>query len=150
MSAGARDAQAVAEASAAAMWAGDRASQHLGMTIREVAPGRAVLTMTISATMVNGHGIAHGGYIFTLADSAFAFACNGHGPHAVAAHCQITYVKPGRLGDVLTATAQEVVHEGRSGLYDVRVSRGDEVIAEFRGHSRQLAGSWVDAPPTPR
>lgn len=148
MSAAPRDAQAVARASADAMWAGDRASQHLGMAIVEVAPGRAVLTMTLGPTMVNGHGIAHGGFIFTLADSAFAFACNGHGPHAVAAQCHITYVKPGRLGDVLTATAQEVLREGRSGIYDVRVTRGDEVIAEFRGHSRQLAGSWVDAAPS--
>jgi acyl-CoA thioesterase len=144
-----RDPQAIAEAAAAAMWAGDRASQHLGMTIVEVAPGRAVLTMTIGPAMVNGHGIAHGGFVFSLADSAFAFACNGHGPHAVAAHCQITYVKPGRLGDVLTATAREVLREGRSGIYDVRVTRADEVIAEFRGHSRQLAGSWVDAPSAP-
>ncbi len=85
VSAPARDPQAVAEASATAMWAGDRASQHLGMTIVEVSPGRAVLTMRIGDTMVNGHGIAHGGYLFTLADSAFAFACNGHGPDAVAA-----------------------------------------------------------------
>lgn len=144
-----RDPQAVAEASAAAMWAGDRASQHLGMAIVTVAPGRAVLTMTIGPTMVNGHGIAHGGYIFTLADSAFAFACNGHGPHAVAAQCHIAYVTPGRLGDVLTATAREVLREGRSGIYDVRVTRGDEVIAEFRGHSRQLAGSWVDSTQAP-
>jgi acyl-CoA thioesterase len=149
MSSPPRDAHAVAEAAAAAMWAGDRASRHLGMTIVEVAPGRAVLTMTVGDTMVNGHGIAHGGYIFTLADSAFAFACNGHGPHAVAAQCQITYLKPGRLGDVLTATAREVVREGRSGIYDVRVTRGDEVVAEFRGHSRQLAGSWLDQPPAP-
>lgn len=149
MSAAPREAQAIAEAAAAAMWAGDRASQHLGMTIVEVAPGRAVLTMTLGPTMVNGHGIAHGGFIFALADSAFAFACNGHGPHVVAAQCQISYVTPGRLGDVLTATAREVLREGRSGIYDVRVTRGDEVIAEFRGHSRQLAGSWVDAPPGP-
>ncbi|MEZ5418054.1 MAG: hydroxyphenylacetyl-CoA thioesterase PaaI [Vicinamibacterales bacterium] len=135
---------AVAAQSAAAMWDADRASQHLGMRIEEVGPGRAVLSMTIGETMVNGHGIAHGGYVFTLADSAFAFACNSHGHHAVAAQCQIAYLKPGRLGDHLVATAREVAREGRSGIYDVRVTRGHEVIAEFRGHSRQLAGSWVE------
>lgn len=145
MSGEVRGAQAIAEQSARAMWAGDQASQQLGMALVEVGPGRAVLTMTIGATMVNGHGIAHGGFIFTLADSAFAFACNGYGHHAVAAQCQISYLRPGRLGDRLTATAREVAREGRSGIYDVRVTRGDEVVAEFRGHSRQLAGSWLDA-----
>lgn len=143
MSADTRDPQAIAEACAAAMWAGDRASQQLGMTVDAVAPGYAVLSMSITEAMANGHGIAHGGYIFTLADSAFAFACNGHGPHAVAAQCQITYLKPGRVGDRLVATAREIALDGRSGICDVRVSRGDEVIAEFRGHSRQLRGHWV-------
>lgn len=145
MSAESPDAQAVAEACARAMWAGDRASQHLGMTVDAIGPGYAVLSMTITEAMANGHGIAHGGYIFTLADSAFAFACNGHGPHAVAAQCQITYLKPGRVGDRLVATAREIVLEGRSGICDVRVMRGDDVVAEFRGHSRQLRGAWVES-----
>lgn len=144
MSTDARDPQAVAEACAAAMWSGDRASQHLGMSVEAVGPGTAVLSMTITDTMANGHGIAHGGYIFTLADSAFAFACNGHGPHAVAAQCQITYLKPGRVGDRLVATAREIAFEGRTGICDVRVTRGDEVVAEFRGHSRQIPGAWVE------
>lgn len=145
MSGDGHDAQAIAEQSARAMWAGDQASQHLGMELVAIGSGRAVLAMTISATMVNGHGIAHGGFIFTLADSAFAFACNGHGHHAVAAQCQISYVRPGHLGDRLVATAHEVIREGRSGIYDVRVTRGDDVVAEFRGHSRQLPGSWLAA-----
>lgn len=136
--------QAVADEAAQALWAGDRASQHLGMTIDEVGPGRAVLSMTVTETMVNGHGIGHGGYVFTLADSAFAFACNSHGPHAVAAHCQITYLRPVRVGDRLVATAREIVQAGRTGLCDVRVTRDGEVVAEFRGHSRQLTGSWVE------
>ncbi len=144
MSAGARDPQAVAEACAAAMWNGDRASQHLGMSVDAVGPGTAVLSMTITDTMANGHGIAHGRYIFTLADSAFAFACNGHGLHAVAAQCQITYLKPGRVGDRLVATAREIALEGRTGICDVRVTRDDEVVAEFRGHSRQIPGAWVE------
>jgi acyl-CoA thioesterase len=114
------------------------------MTIDEVGPGRAVLSMTVTETMVNGHGIAHGGYVFTLADSAFAFACNSHGPHAVAAQCQISYLRPVRLGDRLVATAREIVQAGRTGLCDVRVTRDGEVVAEFRGHSRQLPGSWVE------
>lgn len=139
------EAQAVADEACQAMWAGDRASQHLGMTIEAVGPGRAVISMTIGETMVNGHGIAHGGYIFTLADSAFAFACNSHGPHAVAAQCQITYLRPARLGDRLVATAAEIQRVGRTGICDVRVTRDGEVVAEFRGHSRQLSGSWVGA-----
>lgn len=144
MSGPSRDPQAIAEACAAAMWSGDRASQHLGMTVDAVGPGTAVLSMTITETMANGHGIAHGGYIFTLADSAFAFACNGHGPHAVAAQCQISYLKPGRIGDRLVATAREIVLEGRTGICDVTITRGDEVVAEFRGHSRQIPGAWVE------
>jgi acyl-CoA thioesterase len=140
------DPQGIAEQSARAMWANDRASQQLGMTVVSVAPGQSQVAMTISESMVNGHGIAHGGFIFALADSAFAFACNGHGAHAVAAQCQISYLRPSRLGDRLVASAREIVREGRSGIYDVRVTRGDEVVAEFRGHSRQVPGSWVKPP----
>jgi acyl-CoA thioesterase len=140
------DPQAVAEHCARAMWAGDRASAQLGMRIDEVGPGRAVLSMTITEAMVNGHGIAHGGFIFTLADSAFAFACNSHGPFAVAAQCHIAYLAPVRLGERLVAAAREVHREGRSGIYDVRVTRGEHAVAEFRGHSRTTGGSWLESP----
>jgi acyl-CoA thioesterase len=134
---------ASAQDHAAAMWAGDRASQGLGMEIVEVAAGAATLAMTVTAAMANGHGIAHGGFIFALADSAFAFACNSHGEQAVAQHCAITYLKPGRVGDRLIASAREVSRQGRSGIYDVSVSVNGEAIAEFRGHSRLTGGSWA-------
>ena len=137
----------IARACAAAMWAEDRASQGLGMEIRDVAPGRAVIAMTVGPAMVNGHGICHGGYIFTLADSAFAFACNGYDQRTVAQSCAITYVAPGRLGDRLVASAVERQRSGRSGIYDVTVAREDgTVIAEFRGHSRTVKGTLL-APP---
>ena len=130
-----------ARASAQAMWADDRASQALGMEIAHIAPGAATLTMIVTATMTNGHGICHGGYIFTLADSAFAFACNSHGPRVVAQGAQISFLAPGQLGDRLTATAREVHRAGRSGLYDVTVTRDDgTTIAEFRGQSRTIRG----------
>lgn len=134
----------VARAAANAMWAQDQASRALGMAISEIAPGRATLTMTVTEAMVNGHGLCHGGYIFTLADSAFAFACNSHNQRAVAQNCTITYVAPGKLGDALTAICQEVSRTGRSGIYDVTVTRqGGEVIAEFRGLSRTVKGTLV-------
>lgn len=136
--------QQLAEACAAAMWATDRASQRLGMRIEHVAPGEATLSMPITADMLNGHGNAHGGYIFTVADSAFAFACNSHNRRAVGQHVSISYVAPGREGDRLIATAREVHRAGRSGLYDVRVTndRG-EPVAEFRGHSRTVEGTHL-------
>jgi acyl-CoA thioesterase len=136
--------QRLARAAADAMWAQDKASRALGMAIAEIAPGAATLTMTVSETMVNGHGLCHGGYIFTLADSAFAFACNSHNQRAVAHHCAITYLAPGRLNDVLTASCREVSRAERSGVYDVTVTRQDgEVIAEFRGLSRTVKGTLV-------
>src|SRR5215470_16700385 len=125
------------------MWKDDDASSGLGMTIVEIGPGRATLTMTVQPQMVNGQRIAHGGFIFTLADSAFAFACNSHNEKAVAAQGNITFIKPGKLGDVLVATAREISRGGRSGIYDVRVTVGEEVIAEFRGHSRTVPGTWL-------
>lgn len=142
-----RDAGEVARHSAEAMWADDRASRELGMQILEVAPGRARLAMTVSERMVNGHGLCHGGFIFTLADSAFAFACNSHGQNAVAQHCAVTFLAPGRLGMRLVAEASERHRAERSGIYDVTVRNEADgaVIAEFRGHSRTLAGSWVGA-----
>jgi acyl-CoA thioesterase len=123
---------------AATMFAADQASKGLGMELLEVGEGRAVLRMRIARTMINGHDIAHGGYVFTLADSAFACACNSHGPVTVAAGADITFLMAVREGDVLTATATERVTYGRSGIYDVTVRRGDEIVAEFRGRSRTL------------
>jgi acyl-CoA thioesterase len=133
----------LARACAEAMWKEDDASQGLGMTIADVKAGAATLTMTVQPHMVNGQRIAHGGFIFTLADSALAFACNGHNARAVAAHCQISFIRPAKLGDRLVAVAREVSRSGRSGIYDVRVTAGDEVIAEFRGHSRIIPGTWL-------
>lgn len=133
----------LARACADAMWKEDDASKGLGMEIVEIGPGRATLTMTVRPEMVNGQRIAHGGFIFTLADSAFAFACNSHNDRTVAAQGNITFIRPGKLGDKLVATAREVSRSGRSGIYDVRVSVGDTVIAEFRGHSRTIPGTWL-------
>lgn len=131
----------LARACADAMWADDRASRGLGMQLGEVKAGRAVLAMTVTPEMVNGHGILHGGFIFTLADSAFAFACNTYDQRCVAQHCAITYIAAGRLGDRLTATAVERSRTGRSGIYDITVARDDgTIIAEFRGHSRTIEG----------
>lgn len=124
----------------AAMMAADRASAMLGIAVTDYGPGHASATMTIRPDMVNGHDIAHGGLIFTLADTAFACACNSHGPVAVAAGCEIVFVAPARTGDVLRATAVERTLFGRSGIYDITVRRGDEVIAEFRGRSHRLGG----------
>ena len=133
----------VARGCADAMWAEDDASKGLGMEIVEIGPGHARLAMTVRTEMVNGQRIAHGGFIFTLADSAFAFACNSHNERVVAAQGQITFIKPGKLGDRLVATAREITRNGRSGIYDVRVTVGDTVIAEFRGHSRVVPGTWL-------
>ena len=135
----------LARACAEAMWKEDDASKGLGMTIVEIGPGRATLSMTVKPEMVNGQRIAHGGFIFTLADSAFAFACNSHNERVVAAQGQITFIKPGKLGDRLIAKAREISRSGRSGIYDVRVTAGDTVIAEFRGHSRVIPGTWLPA-----
>jgi acyl-CoA thioesterase len=138
----------VARACADAMWKDDEASRGLGMKIVEIKPGQATLTMTVQPHMVNGQRIAHGGFIFALADSAFAFACNSHNAKAVAAQGDITFIRPGKLGDRLVATAREISRSGRSGIYDVRVTVGDEVIAEFRGHSRTIGGTWLPAAET--
>jgi acyl-CoA thioesterase len=133
----------LARACADAMWKEDDASKGLGIEILEVGPGRATLTMTVRPEMVNGQRIAHGGFIFTLADSAFAFACNSRNDRAVAAQGNITFLRPGKLGDKLIATAREISRNGRSGIYDVRVTAGETVIAEFRGHSRTIPGTWL-------
>ena len=120
------------------MWQADVASQRLGIVLGDVAPGRAAATMTVRADMVNGHGICHGGFLFLLADTAFAFACNTHGPPVVAAGADVSFLAPVHEGDVLVATAVERALAGRSGLYDVTVRRGDDVVLEFRGRSRAL------------
>jgi acyl-CoA thioesterase len=138
--------QEVAEASAQAMWNDDSASQRLGMTLDQIAPGQATLSMTVTDAMSNGHGNCHGGYIFTLADSAFAFACNSYNQMVVAQHCSITYLIPGRIGDRLTATATETSRRGRSGIYDIRITNQDgDHVAEFRGHSRTVKGTHLPA-----
>ncbi|HEU4567785.1 MAG TPA: hydroxyphenylacetyl-CoA thioesterase PaaI [Marmoricola sp.] len=131
----------IADRAAAAMWAADRASRTLGMELVEVGPGRARLLMTVREDMVNGHDIGHGGFTFTLADSAFAFACNSYNRSTVAAGAEIRFLAPTRLGDVLEATAVERSREGRDGVYDVIVRCGDRVVAEFTGRSREIRGT---------
>ncbi|WP_029057302.1 hydroxyphenylacetyl-CoA thioesterase PaaI [Stappia stellulata] len=138
------DPTALARACADAMWADDKASRGLGMEIVEVGPGRAVIAMSVREEMVNGHGICHGGFVFTLADSAFAFACNSHNQSTVASHCAVTFLRPGKLGERLVATAHERWREGRSGITDVTVTNADgETIAEFRGNSRTIRGTLI-------
>jgi acyl-CoA thioesterase len=133
------DPQTLAERSAAAMYEADLASRHLGIQIDQIAPGRATARMQVRDTMLNGHAICHGGYVFLLADTAFAFACNTYGPTTVAAACDVVFLGPAHLGDELIAEATERHRYGRSGIYDVTVRRPDTtVIAEFRGHSRTL------------
>ncbi|PTW48378.1 acyl-CoA thioesterase [Rhodovulum kholense] len=133
--------QELAEACAAAMWNDDSAARRLDMRLDHIAPGQATLSMTLTEAMTNGHGIAHGGYIFTLADTAFAYACNSYDAVTVAQHCAVTYLAPGHVGDRLTATARELSRSGRSGLYDVRITNQDgTAIAEFRGNSRTIRG----------
>jgi acyl-CoA thioesterase len=143
-----RDAAAIARLSAQAMWAEDKASQGLGMEVLEVAPGRAKLAMLLTERMVNGHGLGHGGFVFTLADSALAFASNSYGLRSVAQHCSITFLAPARLGMRLLAEATERHRAERGGIYDVTVrDEAGTVIAEFRGHARTLPSSLLDASP---
>lgn len=134
-----------AEKSAAVMFASDRASAGLGMTLVSVAPGRATMTMRVLPEMLNGHGICHGGFIFTLADSTFAFACNSYNQLVVAQQNQITYLSPGQPDETLTAVATEVSRTGRSGVYDVIVTGADgRDVAAFRGLSRAIKGQHFD------
>jgi len=131
-----------ARRAADALWAEDNASQGLGMELVGVGPGRAVLAMTVTAAMTNGHGTCHGGYIVTLADSAFAFACNSRRQRSVAQQCQIAYIAPARKGMRLVAEAVERQRAERSGITDVTVrDETGAVIAEFRGHSRTVPGT---------
>jgi acyl-CoA thioesterase len=140
------DDETLARACADTMWAEDDASRSLGMAITSVGPGRATLTMSVRPDMVNGHDICHGGMLFTLADSAFAFACNSHNQSAVAAGARIEFLAPGRLGDELTASAVEVSQGRRTGVYDVVVSNQEgRTLALFRGNAHRIGGALVDA-----
>ncbi len=137
-------AQHQAQRQADAMWAGDSASRSLGIVVSDVAPGQATARMTVLPSMVNGHGTCHGGYLFLLADTAFAFACNTHGLPVVAAGADVAFLAPVREGDELVATAVERSLRGRSGLYDVTVRRGCEPVLEFRGRSHALPPRAAD------
>lgn len=139
-----RAADELARRCAEAMWADDEASRRLGMTLDRVGSGRATLSMAVRDDMTNGHGTAHGGFIFALADSAFAFACNSHNERTVAQACDIVFAQPAREGDVLVADATERHRFGRNGIYDVRVTCADRVVAEFRGRSRTVGEALVD------
>ena len=139
-----RTPQETARLSADAMWATDHASQGLGMELVAVGPGTATISMTLTERMCNGFGMAHGGFIFALADSAFAFACNSHNFNTVGAGCTIDYLAPGRPGDVLVAEAVEQALQGKTGVYDVAVTDQDgRTIALFRGKSHRVAGTLV-------
>ena len=141
------DAIAASRSRAEAMYARDLTCQSLGIHLDDVAPGRATLSMRLSEAMVNGHGIAHGGYLFLLADSAFAYACNSYGPVTVAQSAHITFMQPADAGDDLIAEATERTRYGRNGIYDVTVrTRAGKTIAEFRGHSVTLAGKPTATP----
>ena len=130
-----------AERSAAAMWETDAASKWLGMSLDDIGPGHAVMSFEVKAHHCNGHLICHGGYIFTLADSAFAYACNSHNRVTLAQQNAITFCAPGHQGDRLTATAVELTRLGRSGLYDVTVTnQHGRLIAAMRGNSRTVKG----------
>jgi len=138
------EATALARAAAQAMWSTDRASQALGMQILEVGPGMARISMTVRADMTNGHGMCHGGYMFLLADSTFAFACNSHNLKMVAASAEVHFVAPAREGDTLTAEGREQHRAGRSGLYDVRVTdQTGRTVALFRGKSAAIGGAVI-------
>ena len=137
--------EAIARASADAMWADDNASRSLGMRLDRVGPGSATLSMEITAQMVNGLGVCHGGFVFTLADSACAFASNSYNQRMLLAQSQITLIAPAKLGVRLVAEAIEKHRAERSGIYDVTVrSEAGEVIAEFRGHVRSIPGKLVE------
>ena len=140
-----KTAQQLAEAAAAAMQQRDRASLALGMQLLDVGPGSASMRMTVREDMANVHDTCHGGLIFTLADSTFAYACNSHNRNAVAVTCVIEYLRPARIGDVLTARGREQGLEGRNGVYDIRVeNQKGELVALFRGKSTQVKGEVTD------
>ena len=134
-----------AEKIAARMAGEDVASSHLGMKLEAVALGHARLSMTVTKHMANGQKVCHGGFIFTLADSAFGYAANSHNQRAVSASCTIDYLRPAAIGDVLTAKATEVARSGRRGIYDVTVTnQAGETVALFRGHAATVKGKWIE------
>jgi len=144
----AADAQALAERVGASMWSRDHATRALNMAMLRIAPGEAVIRMPVQQHMLNGHQTCHGGYMFTLADSAFAFACNSHNLNNVASACHIDFLAPAHLGDLLEAHAQERALAGRSGVYDVTVRIvGGATVALFRGKSHQVRGAVTEGPP---
>ena len=133
--------QEIAEKSSATLDQSDAASRALGIVLQSVAPGKATVTMSITADKLNGHGICHGGLIFTLADTAFAHACNSYNQKVVAQSCSISFLASGNSGEQLTAKAYEVHRAGRNGIYDVEVfNSSGEAIAQFRGQSRTIKG----------
>ncbi len=139
------DRQQLAEATARIMYGDDVAARHLGIEITAIEPGFARLTMQVRPEFVNGLAVCHGGYIFLLADTAFAYACNSHNRHTVAAAASIDFLAPAHAGELLVAEAREQHREGRTGLYDVRVSAPDgRVVALFRGKSATLKGQFID------
>ncbi len=139
--------QALAELAGKTMYDRDPASQALGMLLAEIRPGYARMTMPVRADMLNGHQTCHGGYIFMLADSAFAFACNSHNHNTVGAGCTIDYLAPGREGDLLTAEATEQALAGKTGVYDIKVvNQEGRTVALFRGKSHRVAGMVAEVP----
>jgi acyl-CoA thioesterase len=138
--------QALAERVAGQMYANDRATRALGMRVEAIAPGRAHLTMRVTDDMLNGHGICHGGYVFLLADSTFAYACNSYNRNTVAQGCSIDYLAPARSGDVLHARGVERSRTGRTGVYDIEVTNGTATVALFRGKSYRIDGTIVAEP----
>jgi acyl-CoA thioesterase len=146
----ASDAERLAEAVGRSMLAQDNASRALGMTLEEIAPGRARMTMRVREDMINGHDLCHGGLIFTLADSAFAFACNARNHVTVAAGAEIHFISPARKGEMLVAVARERAGTGRSGIYDIEVNEQatGRLIALFRGRSHRLEGTILEGAPS--
>ncbi|UCV03859.1 hydroxyphenylacetyl-CoA thioesterase PaaI [Dechloromonas denitrificans] len=140
----AEEAQTLADATATAMWARDRAAQALGMKIVRVQPGKALLTMAVRGDMVNGHHICHGGMIFSLADTAFAYSCNSYNKNTVASACHIDFLAPAREGETLEAESIEQSASGRTGVYDVTVRTADgRTVALFRGKSYRISGEVI-------
>jgi acyl-CoA thioesterase len=139
--------QEIAKKSSAALDKNDAASHGLGIVVTQIGPGLATATMPITADKLNGHGICHGGLIFTLADTAFAHACNSYNQRVVAQSCSISFLAPSKANDMLIATAREVHRAGRSAIYDIKViSAAGEIIAQFRGQSRTTKGQHFEDP----
>ncbi|WP_179380713.1 hydroxyphenylacetyl-CoA thioesterase PaaI [Jannaschia marina] len=138
------DAEARAARAAETMWAADEASRWFGFELIAVGEGRAEVALDVAAHHCNGHGTCHGGVTFALADTAFAFACNSRNQATVAQHCMVSFTAPGRAGDRLMAVAREVSLQGKNGIYDVTVTNGETVVAQFRGLSRAIRGTLFE------